>query len=388
MSRSFFSASEFATRQRRVREEMARRGIEILVVTSPININYLVGANAKAYQVFQALLFPLDASAGTTILLRLSDVAEVKDDSLVDDVRGWGGRKFEDPVDAFCRVIDDKGMRGRRFGLESPAYYLSVHNYKRLMSELQSENLVDATDLVEPLKFVKSSEELAYVRKAAAIADIGMEAIVAHSGAGRTEREVAAEAHRAMMAAGGDSPASPMNFVSGERTCYAHGLPSDRELRDGDFIHVEYGGAYRRYTSTIARHLSIGSASAQARRLHDVTLEACDACIALIKNGVRAEDVHLKAVEVIRKAGFEEFNLHTTGYGIAPGFPPAWGENLNMFYGSEDVLRAGMVVSIEPPIFMHRDKIGARLIDCVIVGQNGAELLSRYRRDLIEIRST
>lgn len=384
MSKTFFALSEFESRWKRVRSEMARSGIDVLIVVSPININYLVGAAAKSYQAFQCLLFPLEPGP-LTMLLRLSDVAEVIDHSLVEDVRGWGGRKLEDPIEVLTKIIADKGYAQKRLALECPPYYLSVAHHRKLQVALGDNLVADATTLVEDLKLVKSPAELTYIRRAAEIADIGMESIVRSLAVGRTEREVAAEAHRAMMAAGGDSPPSPMNFVSGERTCYAHGLPSDRVLQNGDFMHIEYGASYRRYTSTIARHLSIGHASARARELHDVTREACDACIASIKAGVPAEVPHLAAVEAIRKAGLEEFNLHLTGYGIAPGFPPSWGETLNMFYGSKYVLQAGMVVSVEPPIFIHRERMGARLIDCVIVKEDGAEILSRYPRDLIEL---
>lgn len=381
VSKFFFEASEFEARQRRTREAMANEGIDALIVISPININYLVGVATKAYQVFQCLLFPLEGEP--TLLIRLSDVAEAVDHGLVADIRGWGGRRFEDPIDRLLDILTEPRFRGKRLGIEWPAYYVSVAHYRKISGSLQ-EDLIDATSLIERIKLAKSPAELAYVRKAAEIADIGVDAIAATIAPGLTERDVAAEAHRAMMAAGGDSPASPMNFVSGERTAYSHGLPSDRVLQVGDFMHVEFGGAYRRYCSTIARHFSLGPPSARAKEIHDITFAACDAAIAKIKAGVPAIEPHLAAVEVIRKAGFEQYNLHTTGYGIAPGFPPAWGENLNMFFGSKDVLQTGMVVSIEPPIFIHPERIGARLIDCVIVTDAGAELLSKRSREIIQ----
>jgi Xaa-Pro dipeptidase len=381
VSKTFFEKSEFETRQARTRQAMAAEGIDLLLVIAPANINYLVGVATKAYQVFQCLLFPLHGEP--TLLIRLPDVAEARDHGLVDDVRGWGGRRFEDPVETLLKMLAEPRFKGKKLGIEWPAYYVSVTHYRKITAALGTE-LKDATSLIESLKLVKSPAELSYVRKAAAIADVGIDAIAATIAPGSTERAVAAEAHRAMMAAGGDSPASPMNFVSGERTAYGHGLPSDRVLRVGDFMHVEFGGAYRRYCSTIARHFNLGAPSLRAQHIHDVTLAACDAAISIIRSGVPAVEPHLAAVDVIRKAGLEQYNLHTTGYGIAPGFPPAWGENLNMFFESKDVLEAGMVVSIEPPIFIPPEGIGGRLIDCVIVTDTGAERLSQRPRDIIQ----
>jgi Xaa-Pro aminopeptidase len=382
MSKEFFHPSEFGARQVRVRRAMAEQDLDLLLVISPVNINYLVGAATKAYQVFQCLFFTAEPGP-LTLLLRLPDVAEAIDFSLAQDVRGWDGRRWEDPVAVFDAILKEKGWRKSRIGFETPAYYLSVEDYRKLQAVLADAKVSDATHLVENLKLVKSPAEIEYIKKAAAIADIGIEAIGRNLAPGRSEREVAADAQYAMTIAGGDNPASPMNFMSGERTGYAHGQPSDRVLRQGDFVHVQFGGQYRRYCSTIGRHYSLGMASAHAREIHKVTSEACDACVAAIKAGVPAAYPHQVATDVIRKAGFSEFNLHKTGYGIAPGFPPAWGESLTVFDQSSYTLEAGMVVSVEPPIFIHSENIGARLIDCVIVRANGAEVLSRHSRDLI-----
>jgi Xaa-Pro dipeptidase len=92
---------------------------------------------------------------------------------------------------------------------------------------------------------------------------------------------------------------------------------------------------------------------------------------------------HEAAKRVIGEAGMERYRVHTSGYGLAPGFPPTWGEPMHMIGGSRYTLRAGMVVSVEPPIFIGEERIGARIIDNVLVTANGCELLSRFSRDII-----
>ena len=86
---------------------------------------------------------------------------------------------------------------------------------------------------------------------------------------------------------------------------------------------------------------------------------------------------------MIAAAGLERGRVHTSDYGLAPGFPPTWGEPMHMIGGSRYTLKAGMVVSIEPPVFLGDEHLGARIIDNVLVTKDGAELLSRYSRDLI-----
>jgi Xaa-Pro dipeptidase len=88
---------------------------------------------------------------------------------------------------------------------------------------------------------------------------------------------------------------------------------------------------------------------------------------------------------VIAEAGLEHGRVHTSGYGLAPGFPPTWGEPLHMIGGSPYLLEAGMVLSVEPPAFLGEEALGARIIDNVVVTKHGAELLSKVSRDLIVV---
>jgi Xaa-Pro dipeptidase len=75
--------------------------------------------------------------------------------------------------------------------------------------------------------------------------------------------------------------------------------------------------------------------------------------------------------------------VHTTGYGLAPGFPPSWGEPLHMLNDSPYMLAAGMVLTVEPPVFIAEERLGARLIDNVLVTEEGAERLTGFSRALI-----
>ncbi len=102
-------------------------------------------------------------------------------------------------------------------------------------------------------------------------------------------------------------------------------------------------------------------------------------------SGVPAVKPHEAAKRVISEAGFDRFRVHTSGYGLAPGFPPTWGEPLHMIGGSTYVLEAGMVVTVEPPVFIGEERLGARLIENVLVTEDGAERLSRVSPDLIVV---
>lgn len=385
MSKEDFSAQEFADRHQRVRQAMAAQNIDLLLVIAPANIQYLVGTRTKSYQEFQCLLFPLDPERPKVILTRLAEVPEYTDLSLADAVHGWGGREPEDAIEALGHVLGHHGYAPARVGLEIPYYYLSVQDHAKLRRLFEDIEIVDATSLIEHLKLVKSPKEIEYIRKAVEIAHNAMQVAQDAMQLGARECEIAGEVYRSLLAQGGDLPASPLNLVSGDRSCFGHGAPSERKLQHGDDINIEFGGAYRRYCSTIGRQFVMGEPGPRIRELYNVAREATDACIELMKPGTPAVEPHRAAKRVIAEAGLDVYRLHTTGYGIAPGYPPSWGESIHLFEDSPFTLEAGMMLSVEPPIYIHKERRGVRIIDNVLITDEGPELLSVFNRDLIII---
>ncbi|MSR57395.1 MAG: aminopeptidase P family protein [Planctomycetaceae bacterium] len=384
MSKHDFSAEEFGSRRARVREAIGQAGLDWLLVFHPVSIHWLTGSDAKSYQEFQCLL--ISAKPGPVcVLTRDGERHEFRDEALVDQLSTWGGGEPEDPVAAFERLAASLELHRARVGMEVPAYYLHPHHYVRVKQLLAGALVAEPTNLIHDLKLVKSPAELAYIREASRIADTAMSVFRDSLATGRSELEVAGKVYESLLSSGSGLAASPINLVSGERSCFSHGAPTQRRLRRGDFGNVEYGSAYKRYTATIGRQFSIGKPTPAMIRMYDLVRRAADAQIAAIRAGVLAVIPHEAAKKMIADAGYDHCRVHTSGYGLAPGFPPTWGEPLHMIGGSTYTLEAGMVVSVEPPIFDGDQRLGARLIDNVLITQHGAELLSQFSRDLIVI---
>ncbi|KRE12608.1 Xaa-Pro aminopeptidase [Bosea sp. Root483D1] len=383
MSRHDFAVEEFAGRRARVRRAMAEKELDWLVLFHPVSIRWLTGSDAKSYQEFQCLLVPA-GDGPLAMMAREGERAEILDDALVDRLETFGGNENEDPLPRFARLADEFGLLAGRVGVEVPAYYLHPHHHIAIRDFFGSA-FVEATNLVHDLSLVKSPAELGYVRQAAAIADEALTVFGAALRPGRSELEIAGEVYGALLARGSGLAASPINLVSGERSCYSHGAPTERRLQPGDYGSIEYGATFRRYTATLGRQFCLGEPTARMRELYEIVRRACDACIAEIRDGAPATAPHEAARRVIGEAGLEHGRVHTSGYGLAPGFPPSWGEPMHMIGGSGYTLRAGMVVSVEPPVFLHDERLGARIIDNVLVTRDGCELLSRRSRDLIVI---
>lgn len=384
MSKNDFTAEEFAGRLARVRAEMAGQGLDWLVAIHPVSIHWLTGSDAKSYQEFQCLLVGA-RDEPLVVLTRQGEVHEFETDSLADEVHGFGGGENEDPIKAFAALAQRHGLPGKRVGLEVPAFYLHPHHYLALRALLGETLVAESTDLIPRLKLVKSPAELGYIRRAAAIADLGMERFTRDLAAGSTELALAGGVYETLMTNGSGIAASPINLVSGQRSAYSHGAPTERVLQRGDYGSIEFGATYRRYTATIGRQFVLGQPTPRMLELYDTVRRASDAMIAAIRDGVAATVPHQAARAVIGKAGLEPYRAHLSGYGLAPGFPPSWAEPLHLIGDSPYVLEADMVVTIEPPVFIGAEGLGARIIDTVRVTQTGAERLGRFARDLIVV---
>ena len=381
MSKEFFSKEEFQERWKKVRDSMKKFEIELLMVIAPTNINYLIGTPAKGYQEFEVLFFSINSDP-SVMFTRRSEVEMMTDYSLADEVYGWGGQESEDPIDALKKLMIEKNFLNKRIGIEVPYYYLHPFEYKKITDMLGNSIVHDSTNLIGDIKLIKSEDELNYVRKASDIADKSFNAGLNKIVSGISEREVSAAIHNEMFMNGGDIPSSPMNFLTGNRSMYAHGEPSDRKIQIGDFMHLQFGSHYRRYCCTIGRNICLGAPNKKMKEIFEVTKEAGDACIAEMGPGKKVKIAHDAAVAVIKSAGMDKYRLHMTGYAVGIAFPPTWVEPLIVDGSSNKTFEKGMVIAVEPPIFSYDDKIGVRLIDNVIITDDGVEVLSKTSREL------
>lgn len=383
MSKHDFTWDEFTNRRQLARLAMAAKGIDWMIVIHPVSIRWLTGSDAKSYQEFQCLLISQEEGA-IHALTRSGERNEYRDDAWVDEIHVHGGGEPEDPIQALGDVSRRLGMMGMRIGMEVPAYYLHPHHYVGIQS-LFGPHLIEAPNLIHDLTLVKSPTELSYIREASRMADIAMQRFSSKLAPGRSELEMAGEVYHALLTSGSGLAASPINLVSGERSCFSHGAPTDRRLRNGDLINIEYGATFKRYTSTIGRQFCLGKPTARMLELDNVVRHATDACLSEIRDGVPATVPHEAAKRVIAEAGLNAARVHLSGYGLAPGFPPSWAEPVQMFGDNPYVLRAGMVMTVEPPVFLSDEPLGVRLIDNVLVTEIGCEVLSNWTRDLVVI---
>lgn len=382
MAKWDFSLDEFMGRRFAVQAALVEKGLDWIVLFHPVSIHWLIGWEGKSYQAFQCLLVPKDGQP-TVLVMRQSEEAEARAETLADEIQPWGGCEPEDPLQVFARVAKHHGLLSGKVAIEVPGYFLHPHHYVKVRDILGDAFAGEETNLVHDLKLVKSDQELLYIRKAAAMADEAMHRFKNALQPGANELALAGTIQHSLMTSGSGQAASTLNLVSGDRAGFSHGAPTERVLLAGDFGNVEYGATCKRYTSTIGRQFSLGNPSARNAEIFEVTRNACEAAINEMHPDVPAIHPHEVAKKIIAQAGFDRYRVHTSGYGLAPGFPPSWGEPLSMFGGCSYTLKAGMVITVEPPIFIGEERTGARIIENVLITETGPEVLSSFDRNLI-----
>lgn len=412
----FFPPEEIQQRWLCVREVMAEKGLDAILVACPENIYYLTGLSHQGYFAYQLLVMPVEGEP--MLITREMERATVRDQ--VPDVRHVGysdgaaplptpseeeeglqpwsaslgvsvrssegpPRDVSNPIRVTCDLFHESGLSNARLGIEKDSSFLPFRIADGIVQGLPEADWQDASSLVDNCRIVKSARELTCIRKAAAVSDSMMLTGIAAAGAGVEQREVVGAIYQAMFLRGGTYPAFIPLIRSAHTLEHEHGTWDDRRLRQKDVLFVEMSGCVQRYHAPIGRLIYIGKAPARAGKIHAVCREAQESAIDKIAPGVTAGEVYAAWQAPVDRAGLQHYRRHHCGYSVGIGFPPSWsgsGVPVGLRAGSDLELRPGMVFHVLS--WLLRTGSGdSFLSDTVAVTENGSELLTSVSRDLI-----
>jgi Xaa-Pro aminopeptidase len=260
-----------------------------------------------------------------------------------------------------------------------------THHWVQAMGKAFGGNLRSLRDPLAPIRAVKDPEELDALREAAAIADRALETVLGELRAGMNEVEVALRLEMLIREDDGDGLAFEVNVSAGENTALNHYRPTlgRRTLRTGDLVLFDFGACVRGYRSDMTRTVCVGPADDQAKEIYRIVLEANKKGIVETVAGAKGVDVDRIAREHIVAAGYGDRFGHGLGHGIGLEVH----EKPTLSPRSEDVLQSGMVVTVEPGIYIPGYG-GVRIEDDVLVTSAGNEILTGFPKDeLIEVGS-
>ncbi len=382
-----FSREEYADRIAKTRRAMDERGLDLLVVSDPSNMAWLTGYDGWSFYVHQCVLLALD---GDPVWFgRRMDANGAKRTVFMahDDIVGYDDHYVQSterhPMDFLSEVIAERGWSRSRIGVEMDNYYFSAAAYRSLEMHLREATLLDATGLVNWQRVVKSSAEIARMRRAARIVEKVHARILEVVEPGMRKNDLAAEIYHAAITgvegAGGDYPAIVPMLPTGIDASAPHLTWDDRPMRPGEATFFEIAGVYRRYHCPLSRTVFLGRPSTRERNAEGALLEAIEAGLEAARPGNRCEDIHLALSEVLARHGLVKEGR--CGYSIGLSYPPDWGERtVSLRPGDRTVLAPNMTLHFMPALWF--EDWGLEISESIRITETGVETLASWPREL------
>ncbi|OLZ08552.1 M24 family metallopeptidase [Sulfobacillus thermosulfidooxidans] len=341
------------------------QGLDALVICSPQNRYYLSGFTGSAGCVF------ID---GTHRYLLTDSRYVLQARQEAPDFEIIETRKPFDSIVHLAREHEYKHI-----GIE--ARHTTVKTYDEIQQRFSDIKWVPATDLVELERRVKDETELMSLKQAARIADEALASVVSQIRPGITEQELAIALETAMRQKGSEGLSFPTIVASGPRGALPHAKPSERQLQADEWVTIDFGAVYRGYHSdeTVTIPVTNQARSRQLQAIYDIVYQAQKAGIAVVKPGILASEVDEVVRRVIIEAGFGEYFGHGTGHGV--GLDVHEDPFLGPKPEHDMVLEAGMVITVEPGIYLP-DMGGVRLEDMLVVTKEGSIRLTSWDKRL------
>lgn len=383
-----FELGEYRGRLHAIREEMARRNLDLLIVNDVANQHYITGYDGWSFYTPQVVLVSL-ADEEPTWIGRAMDAAGglltawMKPGSIVGFPEEYVQRTDCHPMDWIAEWIAKKGWARGKIGIELEAYYYSPKAHARLTAGLPKATFHDASLLVNWIRSVKSDAEVEYLRKASRLAEAAVNAAYDVIAPGVRECDAIARIQAVQIAGSadfaGDITALPPTILGGENASAPHIMWSDRRFGKNETVALELAGVVRRYTAGLARTIQLGPIPAKVKDTGKAVIEGMEAVLSTIGPGVVAQDVEAAWRTVIQRYGLKKESR--IGYSIGIGYPPDWGEHtISLRPGDKTVLRPGNV--LHSILGMWMDGWGIEVSETILVTPTANETLTNFPRDI------
>ncbi|WHY73681.1 M24 family metallopeptidase [Fictibacillus enclensis] len=384
-----FGTTEYQERIVKTKQRMVEKGIEVLLITDPANMNYLSGYDGWSFYVHQMLIVIDDEDqpiwigrnqdtngAKATSWLYHENLIPYPDDYVQSDTKH--------PMDFVADILKQIGQDKRAVGVEMDNYYFTAKCYEQLRKGLPSAEFKDATLLVNWIRLIKSDTEIQYMKRAATIVEKAMMDGIGMINEGVRECDVAAKIFHTQITGtkefGGDYPAIVPLLPSGEKTSTPHLTWTDDRYKKGESVILELAGCYKRYHSPLARTVNIGQPSERLQSLSGIVVEGLNACLDMIKPGIACEEIEETWRKTIHKSGIvKESRL---GYAMGLNYPPDWGEHTaSIRKGDKTILQPNMTFHLIPGIWL--DQYGFEASEALRVTATGCETFASLPRQLV-----
>lgn len=354
-------------RYQKLQKLLEEKGLDAILVSDGYNMRYLSGfTGATGYLLITKNSKTLFTDSRYTIAatVQAPDYTVVEVDAARD----------------YCAVINRvlKAENIATLGFE--ALQVRYSTYENLKARLVTKELVPLKGELADLRRIKTAEEIALHRQAEHIGDIAFEEILKEIKPGVTELEIAAKLEYIMKMNGADKLSFDSIIASGVNSSKPHAEPGHKKIEPGDFVTMDFGCVYNGYCSDMTRTIVVGKASEKQKEIYNTVLAAQLAVLDMLKPGLPGKAYDKVARDIIYAAGYEGCFGHGLGHSVGLEIH----ENPRFSMLEEEVVEAGMIMTVEPGIYLP-DFGGVRIEDMVVITEGGYENLAHSNKELIEL---
>ncbi len=364
--------------------------VDLALITDEANMRYLSGFTGEGYLL-------LTKNAGKVVTDSRYTVAareECPDLEIVD----WGKIGYYKPA---MDAVKEKLIKA--VGYED--MYLTVAEFKQFEKKLKRYAVLKPLGVkADELRQVKDDTEISLIAEAEAIGDrafarlmldlgvdvrklgeVGKEVARYHvrtpiDALKSTEKQIAAKLEFYMKDEGGEKLSFDTIAASGLNGAKPHAVPTDRLLKKGELLTLDFGCVYKGYCSDMTRTVAIGKPSLELTKIYNIVKNAQETALKLIKPGMTGKEIDALARDVIKKEGYGQYFGHSLGHSVGLKIHEKPGFSIK----EKTVIRPNMVVSVEPGIYVENVG-GVRIEDLVAITKDGIKNLSRSVKELISV---
>ncbi|WP_068671906.1 Xaa-Pro peptidase family protein [Oceanobacillus sp. Castelsardo] len=348
----------------KLREALNQNKLDGILVTSPYNRRYITGFTGTAGV---AIISENDSRFITDFRYTEQANEQAKEFQIIE---------HKTPIEQEIKT-QLKEMNISRLGFERD--HVTFGEYALYSKTLEVE-LVPVSGIIEEIRLIKTTDELEILRKAAKIVDDAFAHIQSYIKPGVKEIDISNELEFFMRKQGATASSFDTIVASGYRSALPHGVASNKEIQSGELVTLDYGAIYEGYCSDITRTVAVGEISDQLDDIYHTVLEANLKGVKGTKPGMTGKEADDLTRNYIEGKGYGQYFGHSTGHGI--GLEVHEGPTLSK--RSDKVLEPGMVVTVEPGIYIANIG-GCRIEDDIVITETGNERLTFAPKQLIQL---
>lgn len=381
-----FERSEYESRWEKCKEEMDKAGLDVLILTSPSNIYYMSGYRTQLFfSNFRPFICIIPRVGEPVLGVPNLEIYSAKKESWFEDVRHWGANGIaEDPVSWIKKIMEEKNLNNSTVGLEldnGQRVGLMQTEIDAIYDNFPKCQFKSCSQVMWNLRMIKSKRELEFMQEACRITDAGYDGLLEVVRAGMSEKDIQRVVARTMVEEGGELQGFIIVNSGVERYNMMNPWASDRILKNGDMVILDWGGVFNGYWSDLTRVFFIGSATDHQKDLYNTTLKLREIGVKAARPGVPVGDIDKQAMQKVEELGYGKYIQHRSGHAIGLEMH----ETPSISADNMTIMQPGMCLTVEPALYDWPNVGSFRIEDLIVVTETGSESLSHCTRELIII---